>query len=175
MHVTTFSQLKLNPPEHNLPVREKTHWKKSSILEQGKSCVSPIILTSFLHAKLITFQWILVTDNDLADRWLGITRQKAEQRSQMFVYSLSPFPFPHLVIFSPFPQTESLFTGYFYVGIPHQSCGGWTLFFYLNTFICYNKFASALYINLWIFAICTSPIIHFVCHPPTILMQNFGG
>ena len=68
MHVTTFSQLKLNPPEHNLPVREKTHWKKSSILEQGKSCVLPIILTSFLHAKLITFQWIQVTDNDLADR-----------------------------------------------------------------------------------------------------------
>ena len=76
MHVTTFSQLKLNPPEHNLPVREKTHWKKSSILEQGKSCVSPIILTSFLHAKLITFQWIQVTDNNLADRWLGITRQE---------------------------------------------------------------------------------------------------
>ena len=24
----------------------------------------------------------------------------------------------------------------------------------------------ALYINLWIFAICTSPIIHFVCQPP---------
>ena len=34
-----------------------------------------------------------------------------EQRSQMFVYSLSPFPFSLLTIFSPFPQTESLFTG----------------------------------------------------------------
>ena len=64
----TFSQLKLNPPEHSLPAREKTHWKKSSILAQGKSCVLPTILSSFLHAELITFQWIHVTDNDLADR-----------------------------------------------------------------------------------------------------------
>ena len=51
----TFSQLKLNPPEHNLPTREKTHWKKSSILVQGKSCVLPVMLTSFLRAKLIIF------------------------------------------------------------------------------------------------------------------------
>ena len=35
-----------------------------------------------------------------------------ERRSQMFVYRLSPFPFSLLAIFSPFPQTESLFTGY---------------------------------------------------------------
>ena len=34
-----------------------------------------------------------------------------EQRSQMFVYRLSPFPFHLLAIFVPFPQTESLFTG----------------------------------------------------------------
>ena len=101
----------------------------------------------------------------LTDDW-ELQDKKAEQRSQMFVYRLSPFPFPHVVIFLPFPQTGSLFTGYFHVGIPHQSCGGWTLFFYSNTFFCYNKFASALYINLWIFAICTSPIIHFVCQPP---------
>ena len=33
-----------------------------------------------------------------------------EQQSQMFVYRLSPFPFPLLAIFVPFPQTESLFT-----------------------------------------------------------------
>ena len=30
----------------------------------------------------------------------------------MFVYRLSLFPFPLQAIFSPFPQTESLFTGY---------------------------------------------------------------
>ena len=34
-----------------------------------------------------------------------------ERRPQMFFYRLSPFPFPHLAIFSPFPQTESLLTG----------------------------------------------------------------
>ena len=166
MHVTTFSQLKLNPSEHNLPVTEKTHWKKSSILEQGKSCVSPIILTSFLHAKLITFQWIQVSDNDLADRWLGITRQEGRIAVPNVCLQALTFSLPSPCDFSPFPQTGSLFTGSFYVGMPHQSCGGWTLFFYSNTFFCYNKFASALYINLWIFAICTSPIIHFVCQPP---------
>ena len=32
--------------------------------------------TPFLHAKLITFQCIQVTDNDLADRWSAITRQE---------------------------------------------------------------------------------------------------
>ena len=118
-------------------------------------------MRNWLHSNGSKWQiTILLTDDwELQDK-------KAEQRSQMFVYRLSPFPFPHHVIFSPFPQTGSLFTGYFYVGIPHQSCGGWTLFFYSNTFFCYNKFSSALYINLWIFAICTSPIIHFVCQPP---------
>ena len=40
------------------------------------------------------------------------TAGAVERRSQMFVYRLSPFPFPLLMIFSPFPQTESLFTGY---------------------------------------------------------------
>ena len=29
----------------------------------------------------------------------------------LFVYRLSPFPFPLLAIFSPFPQTEGLITG----------------------------------------------------------------
>ena len=105
MHVTTFSQLKLNPPEHNLPVREKTHWKKSSILEQGKSCVLPIILTSFLHAKLITFQWIQVTDNDLADRWLGITRQEGRIEGPKCLSTGSHlFPSLTLWFFHPFPK-----------------------------------------------------------------------
>ena len=40
------------------------------------------------------------------------TAGATERRSQMFVYRLSPFPFSLLAIFSPFPQTESLFTGY---------------------------------------------------------------
>ena len=40
------------------------------------------------------------------------TAGAVERRSQMFVYRLSPFPFPLLAIFSPFPRTESLFTGY---------------------------------------------------------------
>ena len=35
-----FSQLKLNPPEHNLPTREKTHWEMQHF-GQGKSCVLP--------------------------------------------------------------------------------------------------------------------------------------
>ena len=39
------------------------------------------------------------------------TAGAVERRSQMFVYRLSPFPFSLLAIFSPFPQTESLFTG----------------------------------------------------------------
>ena len=95
----TFSQLKLNPPEHDLPISEKTHWKKSSILVQGKSCVLPIILTSFLHAKLITFQWIQVTDNDHADRRSAITRPEGgipvpNVCLQALTFSLpSPFDF----------------------------------------------------------------------------------
>ena len=40
------------------------------------------------------------------------TAGAVERLSQMFVYALSPFSFPVLAIFSPFPQTESLFTGY---------------------------------------------------------------
>ena len=40
------------------------------------------------------------------------TAGAVERRSQMFVYRLSPFSFLVLAIFSPFPQTESLFTGY---------------------------------------------------------------
>ena len=39
------------------------------------------------------------------------TAGAVERPSQMFVYRLSPFPFSLLAIFSPFPQTESLFTG----------------------------------------------------------------
>ena len=38
------------------------------------------------------------------------TAGAVERRSQMFVYGLSPFPFSLLSIFSPFHQTESLFT-----------------------------------------------------------------
>ena len=38
------------------------------------------------------------------------TAGAVEQWSQMFVYRLSPFPFPLLAIFVPFPQTESQFT-----------------------------------------------------------------
>ena len=33
--------------------------------------------------------------------------KRVEWRPQRFAYKLSPFPFPLLVIFSPFPQTES--------------------------------------------------------------------
>ena len=40
------------------------------------------------------------------------TAGAVERQSQMFVYRLSPFPFPLLMIFSPFRQRESLFTGY---------------------------------------------------------------
>ena len=39
------------------------------------------------------------------------TAGAVEWQSHMFVYSLSPFPFPLLVIFSPFPQTKGLITG----------------------------------------------------------------
>ena len=39
------------------------------------------------------------------------TAGAVERRAQMFVYRLSPFSFPHLAIFSPFLQTERLFTG----------------------------------------------------------------
>ena len=37
--------------------------------------------------------------------------KRVEWWPQRFVYKLSPFPFPLLVIFPPFPQTESLLTG----------------------------------------------------------------
>ena len=67
---------KTKPSRAQSTHHRKNSLEKSSILAQDKSCVLPIILTSFLHVKLITFQWIQVTDNDLADRWLGITRQE---------------------------------------------------------------------------------------------------
>ena len=57
-----------------------------------------------LHAKLITFQCIQciqVTDNDLADKWLAIARQEGRISN-----ILSPFPFPLLAIFHPFPNRE---------------------------------------------------------------------
>ena len=40
------------------------------------------------------------------------TADAVERRPQMFVYRLSPFPFPHLAIFTLFPQTERLLTDY---------------------------------------------------------------
>ena len=40
------------------------------------------------------------------------TAGAVERRSQMFVCRPSPFSFPLLALFSPFPQTETLFTGY---------------------------------------------------------------
>ena len=86
MHVTTSKyeisgknhifSTKTKPSRAQSTRHRKNSLEKSSILAQDKSCVLPIILTSFLHVKLITFQWIQVTDNDLADRWLGITRQE---------------------------------------------------------------------------------------------------
>ena len=62
----TFAHLKLKPPEHNLPAREETHWKKAVFWHEAKVvCCLPI---PFLHARVITFQCIQVTGNDLADR-----------------------------------------------------------------------------------------------------------
>ena len=173
MHVTTsqypissknhLSQLKLNPPEHNLPATEKTHWKKAAFWHKIKvvCCLlywPPFYMWNWLHSNGSKWQiTILLTDDrQLQDR-------KVEYRSQMFVYRLSPFSFPHIAIFSPFPQTESLFTGYFYVSILHQSCGGWTLFFYPNTFFCYNKFTWLL--ATWVHVLYTlifgySPFVH---------------
>ena len=59
---------KTKPSREQSTRHRKNSLEKSSILAQDKSCALPIILTSFLHVKLITFQWIQVTDNDLADR-----------------------------------------------------------------------------------------------------------
>ena len=51
----------------------------------------------------------------LADRSLHQDPMHSEFRGTtvpMFVYRLSPFSFPLFAIFSPFPQTENLLTGY---------------------------------------------------------------
>ena len=62
----TFAHLKLNPPEHNLPAREKNSLEKAVFWHEVKAvCCLP---TPFLDAKLITYQCIQVTHNDLADR-----------------------------------------------------------------------------------------------------------
>ena len=65
MRVTTkitVVQLKLNPSEHNLSAREKTHWN-IGILARGNSRVLPTYQPPFY-----TFKCIHETDNDLADR-----------------------------------------------------------------------------------------------------------
>ena len=55
-----------NTQEHNLPAREETHWKKQYFGTRQKLCVA--YRPPFLHARVITFQCIQVTDNDRADR-----------------------------------------------------------------------------------------------------------
>ena len=56
----------------------------------------------------------------------------------MFVYRLSPFPFPLLAFFSPFPQTESLFTGWSLMDHPLGS-NPTLFFFFLFFLISFNK------------------------------------
>ena len=117
MHVTTsqyeissknhLSQLKLNPPEHNLPATEKTHWKKAAFWHKIKvvCCLlywPPFYMWNWLHSNGSKWQiTILLTDDrQLQDR-------KVEYQSQMFVYRLSPFSFPHIAIFHPFPKQRA--------------------------------------------------------------------
>ena len=71
MRVTT-SQYEISGKNHIFSIKtkpsraENTHWKKTAFWYEVKGvCCLP---TPFLHAKLITFQCIQVTDNDLADR-----------------------------------------------------------------------------------------------------------
>ena len=49
---------------------------------------------------------------NLADRRSAINRQEGGKAASKVVLRLSPFPFRLLPTFLPFPQTESLFTGY---------------------------------------------------------------
>ena len=45
-HHNTFAQLELNLPEHNLPAREKTHWKKAAFWHEVKvMCCLPKCLS----------------------------------------------------------------------------------------------------------------------------------
>ena len=154
MHVTT-SQYEISGKNHIFSTKTKpsraqsTHHRKnslekSSILAQGKSCVLRITLTSFLHAKLITFQWIQVTDNDLADRWLAITRQ--EGRIPVCLSTGSHlFPSLTLRFFHPFPKQRACSQATSMLA-SQTSPVEVELFFSTQTlsFFCYNKFAWLL-------------------------------
>ena len=100
-----FCSVKAYAPAHNLPP-EKELIGTSSILAPGKSQVLPP--APFLLAKLTT-----LIDN-LADRRSAINRQEGGIAASKVCLKALPlsFPFPLLPTFLPFPQTESLFTGY---------------------------------------------------------------
>ena len=70
--------------------------------------------TPFLHTKLITFQCIQVTDNDLADRWLAVIRQEGGIVASKVCLQTLSISFPLHAIFSPFPRLKK---------IPGQSVG----------------------------------------------------
>ena len=63
--------------------------------------------------------------------------KRVEWRPQRFAYKLSPFPFPLLVIFSPFPQTESLFTGDQYNVLQVSTLGPPLMFMCINDMLSY--------------------------------------
>ena len=50
---TTFAQSKLNPPEHNIPAREKKNIETNSILARGESRMLPNDPLFKLHSVLI--------------------------------------------------------------------------------------------------------------------------
>ena len=81
--------------------------RTSSILPRGKSPTSfPGLIkscvayqTPFLHAKLITFQCIPVTDNDRADRRYAITRQESVIAGSKVCLQALSLPLPSLLAF----------------------------------------------------------------------------
>ena len=98
---------KTKPSRAQSTRHRKNSLEKSSILAQDKSCVlllywPPFYMWNWLHSNGSKWQiTILLTDDQqLQDR-------KVEYRSQMFVYRLSPFSFPHIAIFSPFPKERA--------------------------------------------------------------------
>ena len=79
MHVT-ISQCEISDKNNIFSFKTKPSRAEKNSLEKAAFWLEVKVVcclpTPLLHAKLITFQCIHVTDNDLADRLSAITRQK---------------------------------------------------------------------------------------------------
>ena len=93
-----------NFAQSKLTLQHIIYHQRKNLLEQAAFWHQ--VKVKFLHAKVTT-----LIDN-LADRRSAINRQEGGIAASKVCLKALPFPFPLLPTFLPFPQTESLFTGY---------------------------------------------------------------